>query len=198
MIDALTIAQRIGIACDVLPIAKQLPLNIDERIRRVIVRAAMDLIAVVETPLNSNRGPEIDAYLRAAHVPDSVILAGGGYWCAAAVGQWWEDAGLTTPPGRAGCDSWMRWAKATGRWSKAPALGAAVLYGVPGDAKHIGLIVRLDPLVLSVEGNTTIESGYSRNGIAVAMKIADPKTDPILGYCLPFTAVPATPPLRAA
>lgn len=181
----MTIDQRLGLATQVLPIAQQLPRSLDERVRRAIVRAVMDLGAVVEEPLGSNRGPVIDRYLRSAQVPDAVILAGQGYWCAAAVGQWWEDAGLPTPSGRASCDRWMAWARATHRWSSTPALGAAVLYGVPGDARHIGLVVRLDPLVLSVEGNTTIEGGFDRNGVAVALKVVEPR-DPVLGYCLPL------------
>ena len=149
-------------------------------VERVIARARADLIAVVEIPLGSNRGLLIDQYNLRAHVP------AGSYWCASAVGAWWEDAGLQTPPGRASCDQWMNWAKDTGRWSDKPTLGCAVLYGKPGDANHIGLVVRTLPLVLSIEGNTTIESGFSRTGIAVAVKIVDTHTDPILGYCLPF------------
>lgn len=171
-----------------LPMARHLPADLDPRVRLAIVRAALDILSVVEEPLGSNRSPVIDVYLRNAGVPESVILAGKGYWCAAAVGQWWQDAGLETPLGRADCDVWMRWAKKTGRWSNIPTLGAAVLYGKPGDATHIGLIARVTPLVMSVEGNTTIESGFDRNGIAVTDKIVDPKSDPILGYCQPLPA----------
>src|SRR5690606_4686832 len=71
MRDSLGIAQRIGLASAVLPIADTLPRALDERVRRVIVRAVMDLVAVVEQPLGSNRGPEIDRYLRSAQVPES-------------------------------------------------------------------------------------------------------------------------------
>lgn len=188
----------LSVAVSTLPAVRHLPRETDEKVRRAIARAALDLLAVVEDPPGSNRGPAIDEYLRNAHVPESVIQAGKGYWCAAAVGQWWEDAGLETPKGRASCDNWMTWAKGTGRWSSIPVLAAAVLYGVPGDARHIGLIARTYPLVLSVEGNTTVESGYSRNGIAVSDKVVDPKTDPILGYCHPYPAVPTTMPPRAA
>lgn len=196
--NSMTLDQRIGLATQVLPIAESIPRTADERIRRVIVRAVMDLGAVVETPMDSNRGPQIDAYLRSAHVPESVIKAGRGYWCAAAVGQWWADAEFETPRGRAGCDSWMKWARETGRWSHTPTLGAAVLYGVEGDARHIGLVVRLAPLILSIEGNTTVETGFSRNGNAVALKIVDPRTDPILGFCSPVPVIPATTPPPAA
>lgn len=182
-----------------LPAVRHLPRDLDPRIRRAIARAVLDLVAVVEDPPSSNRGDAIDSYLRNAGVPESVILAGRGYWCAAAVGQWWDDAGLAPPPkGRADCDVWMRWGKQTGRWSSIPSLGAAVLYGKPGDASHIGLVARVHPLVLSVEGNTTIESGYSRNGEAVAVKHVNPKSDPILGYVSAFPAEPVNAPLKAA
>lgn len=186
MRDSLTLDQRIGLACAVLPIAATLPPTLDERVRRAIVRAVMDLAAVVEQPLGSNRGPEVDRYLRAARVPESVIASGRGYWCAAAVGQWWEDAGLVTPTGRASCDAWMKWGRDTNRWSNVPTLGAAVLYGVPGDARHIGLVVRVEPLVMSVEGNTSVE-GNSRNGEVVSMKRVD-SHDALLGYVSPFPA----------
>lgn len=176
---------ELDIATALLPAARRLPPDTDPRVKRAIVRALMDVVAVVEEPLGSNRGDRIDEYLRNAHVQESEIVAGRGYWCAAAVGQWWADAGLDTPGGRASCDRWMEWAKQTGRWRDGPALGAAVLYGIPGDARHIGLIVRLHPLVLSIEGNTTIEAGFSRNGVAVAMKEVTPGKDKILGYCHP-------------
>lgn len=186
--------QTLAMAEQLLPWVQRLPVGTDDRVRLVIARAMLDLVAVLEEPLGSNRGWMIDEYLQRSGLDQAAITAGKGYWCAAAVGAWYEDAGLVPPKGRASCDRWMEWAKATGRWSTTPVLGAAVLYGKPGDAQHIGLVVRLQPLVLSIEGNTTIESGFSRNGIAVAVKVVDPKTDPILGYCLPFPAAPSPRP----
>lgn len=156
-----------------------LPPGVDLRVRAAITEA-MDSLGVCEDPLNSNRGAEIDAWNIQAGVPV------GSFWCATAAGAWWRAAGLEVPKGYASCDRWMDWGKATSRWSAAPAYGAMVLYGVPGDAKHIGLVVRVAPLTLSVEGNTTIESGFSANGIAVALKIVAPP-DPILGYVLPYS-----------
>lgn len=171
-------------------------------LRAVIERARHDIGRVIEQPLGSNRSPVIDAYLRRAGVPESVILAGQGYWCGAAVGEWWSFAGLEVPPGYASCDAWMRWAKETGRWHTEPALGAAVLYGVPGDARHIELIIRThvghEPFVSSIGGNTTIEGAAfskSRNGITVAQKEVNEK-DPVLGYCWPFPPTVGSP--RAA
>jgi hypothetical protein len=147
------------------------------------LQLAHESIGVCEEPLNSNRGPEIDVWNLRAGVPV------GSFWCASAAGAWWRDAGLDVPKGYASCDNWMTWAKVTGRWSATPGLGAMVLYGVPGDAKHIGLVIRVTPICLSIEGNTTIESGFSSNGIAVALKIVAPP-DPILGYVLPYPGGP--------
>lgn len=190
-------AATLDLATQLLPICLRAPHGTAKEVRRALARAVMDIGVVLEEPLGSNRGWMIDEYLRRAGVPESEIAAGRGYWCAAAVGAWWEDAGLETPPGRASCDQWMRWAKATGRWSAVPVVGAAVLYGKPGDAQHIGLVGRTHLLVLSIEANTTIEAGFSRNGVGVALKEVTPKTDPILGYCRPFPAEPATPPPAA-
>lgn len=156
----------------------------NDLVRRVITRARCDVVQVVETPLASNRGTEIDEYNTRAHAPL------GSYWCASALSAWWEDAGLQVPrTGRASCDSWMAWGKETGRWSATPALGAAVLYGVPGDANHIGLVVRLSPVVLSIEGNTSINPGFDRNGVAVMVKQVNLESTRILGYVLPFPPV---------
>lgn len=144
--------------------------------RRIVKRALLD-IGICEIPPGSNRSRVIDDYNRRAGAP------AGSYWCAAAVHAWWQDAGAAVPEsGPAGCDEWMRWAKKTGRWSATPAPGAAVVYGKPTDANHIGVIVRVDPVLLSVEGNTTV-GAFDRNGIAVALKVPDLKR--VLGYVHP-------------
>ena len=133
---------------------------------RTIAQRALADVGICEVPQSSNRGPQIDAYNRRAGVPV------GSYWCASAVGAWWADAGAEVPAGYASCDHWMSWARKTGRWSDRPAIGAAALYGVPGDAQHIGVVVRLDPVLLDVEGNTSL-AGYSRNGELVELKAVD-------------------------
>lgn len=149
-------------------------------------RALMD-IGILEVPPGSNRSGVIDEYNRRAKVPE------GSYWCASAAGAWWLDVGLLVPDGYASCDAWMTWAKHTDRWRPAgsrPPIGGMVLYGVPGDAQHIGMIVRVSDIVLSVEGNTTVEGanfGASRNGIAVSLKEVTTK-DPVLGYVTPLPA----------
>jgi hypothetical protein len=139
-----------------------------------LIHRALKDVGILETA--PNRSARIDSYNLAA----GVVV--GSYWCASACGAWWREAGYAVPAGYASCDNWMAWAKATKRWRTVPELGSAVLYGKGTDAKHIGLIVRLQPQVLSVEGNTTIEgSAFEPNGTAVALKrVAAP--DPILGY----------------
>jgi hypothetical protein len=152
--------------------------GVEPRVVEAIL-SARDSIGVLEEPPGSNRGPEIDAWNQRAGVP------AGSYWCAAAAGAWWADAGLEVPSGYASCDRWMAWAKQRGRFHPVPVAGAMVLYGVPGDARHIGLVIRVSPLILSIEGNTTVEGkGDERNGIAVALKLVT-AADPVLGYVHP-------------
>jgi hypothetical protein len=139
-------------------------------------RALLD-IGICEVPPGSNRSGRIDEYVTAVHSPY------GSYWCAAAVAAWWREASAETPPSQGGsCDAWAHWARDTGRWTGGPEIGRAVVYGVPGDASHIGVVVRVYPLLLSVEGNTTIE-GFSRNGVAVDLKMVNKAR--VLGYIDP-------------
>lgn len=145
--------------------------------RRIVERAIAD-IGILEMPPGSNRSGVIDEYNRLAGVPV------GSYWCASAVGAWWRDAGAPfLPPGYASCDRWMAWARSTGRWTGTPVPGAAVVYGQPGDASHIGVVIRTDPILLSIEGNTTLGGEYSRNGVAVDLKAVN--LTRLLGFVLP-------------
>jgi hypothetical protein len=139
-------------------------------------RALLD-IGICEMPPGSNRSGRIDEYAVAVGCPV------GSFWCAAALSAWWREAGAEIPPREAAsCDAWMRWARETGRWTDAPAIGRAVVYGIPGDASHIGVVVRTEPLLLSVEGNTSIDA-FSRNGVAVDLKqVNRPR---VLGYVSP-------------
>jgi len=94
----------------------------------------------------------------------------------------WRKVGVPLPSGYAQCQTVMLWAQKTNRWTlHEPSLGALVLYGKEGMAHHIGVVVRIKPLVLSVEGNTTLEPGYDRNGIIVALKQLIP-SKPLLGF----------------
>ena len=151
--------------------------GVDAMVANVIERARRH-VGVCENPPGSNRGKGIDEWNAAAGVPV------GSYWCASFVGAMWRESGFQVPAGYASCDNWMAWAKETNRWSaNVPTLGCAVLYGRPGDATHIGLVIRTRPLLLSVEGNTTVEgSAFERNGTSVALKLVTER-DPVLGYC---------------
>ena len=151
-------------------------------LERAIVDLAREWVGVSEDPPGSNRGAEIDQWNRDAGAPPA------SYWCASFVAAVFRAAGAALPPVPASCDSWMIWAKAQGLWRPAPRTGCAVLYGVPGDARHIGIIIRTHPQVFSIEGNTTVEgSKFERNGTAVALKIVDAH-DPVLGYVMPWPA----------
>jgi hypothetical protein len=151
---------------------------------RAIAENAIGAVGVCEDPLGSNRGAQIDAWLRRAKVPESLIQSGKGYWCGAAAGAWWLDAGYDVPVAYASCDAWMAWAKRTGRWSKTPIPGAAVLYGTPSDANHIGVVVCTAPLLLAIEGNTSVGGQFSRNGVAVDLKEVNRQR--LLGFVHPL------------
>jgi len=109
----------------------------------------------------------------------------GSYWCAAALAAWWREAGAGIPSTAAGaCETWHQWARAAGRFTTTPAEGYAVLYSFAGNghADHCGVIVRVAPILLSVEGNTSL-AGYSRNGVLVDLKLTT--TANVLGYISP-------------
>jgi hypothetical protein len=160
------------------------------RIRSRIVRSSCAGVLVMEEPPGSNRGPGIEPLLRWAGVPESEIIAGRGYWCAAWAARQWHDAGAEVLR-TASCWRLLEWGQRTGRFSRhVPSLGAFVFYAHdaarPGYANHVGVVVRLLPQLASVEGNTTIEGrGDERNGTAVATKLIrenGPGADPVLGY----------------
>lgn len=150
--------------------------SVDSLRQRIVRRALLD-VGIVEMPPGSNRSPRIDTYVTAVGSPL------GSRWCAAAIAAWWRDAGATVPPRDAGsCDAWQAWAVETARWRAAPEPGCAVLFGVATTAVHIGVIVRVAPLVLSVEGNTSV-GAFDVNGVAVALKQVS--AERVLGYVAP-------------
>lgn len=148
-------------------------------LHRAIVEHALSTIGIAEEG-GSNRGPEIDRYLRALGVPTAQP------WCAAWAAEVYRAAGAEVPTGWRGASTneWMRWAIETKRWNHRPYYGAAVLYGVPGDPSHIGIIVRLTPHLYSVEGNTVVGISYSRDGVAVDFK--EVAKSRVIGYSHPL------------
>lgn len=156
------------------------------------VKALLDFglenIGVCEDPPGSNRGPEIDAWANEFGSPL------GSFWCALAVGKQRKTAGLWLPPHDVGsCDEWYLQAEQQGLLSKEPCHGAAVLYTnhqkiTSGryagrlDIVHIGTVLRIKPVEMSIEGNTTLGK-YDRNGFVQALKEVDHPR--VAAYVLP-------------
>lgn len=158
----------------------------DDPIAVAIIRAAQLDIPIVESPLGSNRSPEIDEMCREFGVPL------GSPWCALWVAKCWKRGGAEIPPislakdwHPAKAETWRLWALSTNRFSHAPILGAAVLYGNKGmePASHIGpCVVAIAPKLLAFEGNTS-ETGFSREGELTEMKRVN--VDRLIGYIHP-------------
>lgn len=158
-----------------------------------IVKRALDDILIAENPLGSNRSATIDHYLRRARVPESLISTGKGYWCGAALGAWWEDAGAEIPDDYANCDKWVAFGKATGQWIEPSQIGHypqiagyAAVFGFGGDANHIGAIARGDRVHDFISGNTS-SNGASSNGTMVA--VHDLPTTGLMGFVRPVARV---------
>jgi hypothetical protein len=148
---------------------------------RAIVLRAMADVGILEVPLGSNRGKRIDAMTRRSGAPL------GSWWCGIEVGAVFADCGALVPEGYAATDNWLPYVV------KEPVIGAAILYGLRkpgpvvnwGNAHHIGIVVRLEPMVLSIEGNRAF-AGSSNNGVAV--DIGPVLRTDILGYFHPRAA----------
>jgi hypothetical protein len=146
----------------------------------VCLRAMKD-VGILEVPLGSNRGTRIDRYAKRGGSPV------GSWWCALFVGAVFADAGALVPENYGLTDNWLPYI------DNKPAIGAAVLYGLKKkgpvradmDSHHIGIIVRLDPMVLSVEGNRGF-AGSTNNGVAV--DLGPVLRSDILGYFHPRLA----------
>lgn len=144
------------------------------------VQAALLDVGQLEQPIGSNYGGRVTEMLR------TVGINGPAYWCAAAVATWWKSAGMEIPPGAAACRNWVSWAKARGRWSTTPVVGAAAIYAnSAGIAHHIGIVAVANSTsgrIVTIEGNTS-GAGFSRNGVGVFKKT--PRLTSVLGFVLP-------------
>jgi hypothetical protein len=149
----------------------------------IVSRAFAD-VGIREVPPGSNRGTRIERYLRRAGVPEDVIKAGKGYWCAAFVGAVYADCGLPVPAGYASCDAWIPYLSPDAR------VGSAVLYGLRKagglDAHHVGIVVRLNPID-TIEGNRAFAGTTSNDG--VACDYGPMLRRDVLGYIHPETLV---------
>lgn len=172
-------SQRAEILADGNPMAEGIIKAID---------FALANISVCEVPAGSNRGPEIDDWTREFGSPL------GSYWCAIAVGKARKVGGLFIPTRDVGsCDEWYLQAERAGKLLADPCHAAAVLYTngkrletgrYAGrlDIVHIGLVCRVRPRLMSIEGNTTLGK-YDRNGDVQALKDVDVKR--VAGYVAP-------------
>ncbi len=140
--------------------------------RAIVIRAMAD-IGILEVPLASNRGTRIDAMTKRAGSPL------GSWWCAIWAGAVFADCRALIPVGYPAVDAWLPYMQ------REPVIGSAVIYGVRGDGHHIGIVVRLEPLVLTIEGNRGF-AGTTNNGVAVDLNPMQRRD--ILGYVHPRAA----------
>jgi hypothetical protein len=131
-------------------------------LQRAVVQRAMSDDGELERPLGSNRSPYIDEITRwAGLVPPQ-------FWCAIWVGRVFSDAGASVPVGFPSCDAWIPYLEPLETLTRAERIGCAVLYGLPNDAKHIGIIVRCESdLTLTTEGNRGYAGSGTNNGVCV-------------------------------
>lgn len=138
---------------------------------------AISQIGVLEHPAGSNRGPDVDEYVRRV----GLNPAGGYSWCAAFV--YWCYSEAAKASGRR--NPVVRTAGVLDHWRKAaergiPRVTGAVAMSTPervqpgfvfvmdfgGGAGHTGLVERvMDGYLVTIEGNTN--DGGSREGIGV-------------------------------
>lgn len=153
-----------------------------------IIRACQLDIPILESPIGSNRSPEIDAFCRRFGVPL------GSAWCALWAAAKWQDSGAEIPPTignshPAKAESWRVWALQTGRFSHTPIFGGAVLYGANGQAPAVHIapcVVSLSPILMDLEGNTS-ETGFSREGELTELKRVNMAR--LIGYVSPTPIV---------
>lgn len=175
-------------------IPTSLSADVSDNVRRAL-DFALTNIGVCEDPAGSNRGPEIDAWAREFGSPV------GSFWCALAVAKARKEGGLWVPAHDAGaCNEWLYEARLAGLTSDTPVPGAALIYTNRAriasgyykgqfDAVHIGLVLRVTPVLMSIEGNTTLGK-YDRNGYVQALKEVDRSR--VLLYILPGLAASST------
>lgn len=165
-------------------LARWLPQGYPTMQRLIVVRALAD-VGVSETPLGSNRSPVIDEYAEAFGSPL------GSSWCALAAGMWFVFAGALVPEHDVGAvASWYAMGQARGTLTKDVQAGYAVLYDLNGDGKpdHMGIVAAHEPLVLTIEGNTTYkrQSGNDRNGEGCTL--GDVDAEHVMDYLIPEPA----------
>ena len=138
-----------------------------------------------------NRSPYIDQLVRWAGLDPAI--PGGVYWCAIWVARVFADAGAQIPLRFASCDAWLDRMVPLESVPPARRVGAAILYGVPGDAHHVGIIARWPKptkqqlLPLTIEGNRGYAGSATNNGVAV--DLAPLTRRDVLGVVLPQSII---------
>jgi hypothetical protein len=154
----------------------------------------LSYIGECEDPPSSNRGPRIDKWNTNRGAP----LA--SYWCASFAAEMRVDCGAETAGAGKdpSCDELLKWCMVTGRFSQSPRLGAWIFYGVPGDARHVGTVVRMKPYVCTVEGNAAWGGAFTTNGELVAIRRPDLTAKNVLGFghVWPVGQVPVKEPVK--
>ena len=126
---------------------------------------------------NSNRGTRIDKMI------ERPGLKPPQYWCACEVGAVFIDCGALVPEGYPDCDKWLPYVQPR------PRPGWAVLYGDPGDAHHIEIVVRWEPedkFMITAGGNRGYVGAPTNDGVG-CFEIPVTRRD-ILGYIEPKNA----------
>jgi len=146
--------------------------EVDNDLLKEMLKVASSQVGVMEVPAGSNKGPEVNEYLK------SVGLGPGYYWCAAFVYWCFDEAAkkleIENPlPKTAGCIN--HWNRTKGRKIKAkdaqdnPALivpGSVFIINHGGGKGHTGIVRKVvSGYVHTIEGNSN-PSGSS-NGIGV-------------------------------
>ncbi|WP_255991571.1 peptidoglycan-binding domain-containing protein [Chitinolyticbacter albus] len=158
----------------------------DNFLGRVLAVAAGEADKKVrERPVNSNRGPEVDVYLKTAGVPTGLA------WCVAFVYYCFnkaaQDAGRPNPMVKTAgvLDHWNRCAKEKGarRITKAEAIanpglvkpGMVFVMDHGGGLGHSGLIERVaGGIIHTIEGNTDASKTREGGGVyRLSRKIVD-------------------------
>src|SRR5690606_87471 len=124
------------------------PANVGAR----VVKAAQREVGVLEVPRDSNSGPRVRTYQASTTVPGS-----GWPWCMAFVRWCWDQAGAHKNGYRGAYVPHLElWARKAGKLQKKPSPGAAILFDWDGDgvADHTGLVERVTPRLVTIEGNT--------------------------------------------
>lgn len=135
------------------------------------VELALTQNGVREQPLGSNRGPQVDEYIRSTDLnPPALWCMAFVYWCfKQAAGQ----LGVPNPMHKtASCTNLHSWAKPKGLVKSSPQRGDIFLVRGGADGRthqHTGLVVEVNGAqIKTIEGNTNNDG--SSNGIGVFIR----------------------------